>query len=178
MIHNGIVENFRALRARLEKEGHTLVSETDTECVAHLVEEQLAAGGAGLAEAVRATVAQLEGAYSLVVCSADDPGTLVGVKVSSPLVVGLGDGETILASDIPAILGRTTSVIPLEEGQIVVVTPRRRGDLRPRGQRRCTRSPSRWTGTSRGRRSPATTRSCARRSTSSPPRSATRSSAA
>ena len=122
VIHNGIVENFRSLRARLEKEGHTLVSETDTECVAHLVEEQLAAGAAGLAEAVRATVALLEGAYSLVVCSADDPGTLVGVKVSSPLVVGLGDGETILASDIPAILERTTTVIPLEEGQMVVVT--------------------------------------------------------
>ncbi len=122
VIHNGIVENFRSLRARLEKEGHTLVSETDTECVAHLVEEQLAAGARGLAEAVRATVAQLEGAYSLVVCSADDPGTLVGVKVSSPLVVGLGDGETILASDIPAILERTTTVIPLEEGQMVVVT--------------------------------------------------------
>jgi glucosamine--fructose-6-phosphate aminotransferase (isomerizing) len=121
VIHNGIVENFRSLRARLEKEGHTLASETDTECVAHLVEEQLAAGAAGLADAVRATVAQLKGAYSLVVCSADEPGMLVGVKVSSPLVVGLGDGETILASDIPAILGRTTTVIPMEEGQIVVV---------------------------------------------------------
>jgi glucosamine--fructose-6-phosphate aminotransferase (isomerizing) len=122
VIHNGIVENFRSLRARLEKEGHTLASDTDTECVAHLVEEQLAAGAAGLAEAVRATVSQLSGAYSLVVCSPDEPGVLVGVKVSSPLVVGLGDGETILASDIPAILSRTTTVIPMEEGQIVVVT--------------------------------------------------------
>jgi glucosamine--fructose-6-phosphate aminotransferase (isomerizing) len=122
VIHNGIVENFRALRERLEKEGHTLASETDTECVAHLVEAQLADGAADLVTAVRATVAQLEGAYSLVVCSSDHPGTLVGVKVSSPLVVGLGDGETILASDIPAILGRTTTVIPLEEGQIVEVT--------------------------------------------------------
>ncbi len=122
VIHNGIVENFRALRESLEKEGHTLASETDTECVAHLVEAQLAAGAVDLVTAVRATVARLEGAYSLVVCSADHPGTLVGVKVSSPLVVGLGDGETILASDIPAILGRTTTVIPLEEGQIVEVT--------------------------------------------------------
>jgi glucosamine--fructose-6-phosphate aminotransferase (isomerizing) len=122
VIHNGIVENFRTLRERLDKEGHTLASETDTECVAHLVEEQLAAGADDLADAVRTTVAQLEGAYSLVVCSADHPGTLVGVKVSSPLVVGLGDGETILASDIPAILGRTTSVIPLDEGQLVTVT--------------------------------------------------------
>ena len=122
VIHNGIVENFRSLRERLEKEGHALASETDTECVAHLVEEQLAGGAADLTAAVRATVAQLEGAYSLVVCSADDPGTLVGVKVSSPLVVGLGDGETILASDIPAILGRTVTVIPMDEGQVVTVT--------------------------------------------------------
>src|SRR5712691_1920131 len=119
VIHNGIVENFQALRARLEKDGHTLASETDTECVAHLVEERLAAGSATLVEAVRATIPELRGAYSLVVCSLDDPQTLVGVKVSSPLVVGIGDGETILASDIPAVLGRTTTVIPLQEGQIV-----------------------------------------------------------
>ena len=122
VIHNGIVENFRALREQLDKRGHAFASDTDTECVAHLVEEELAGGAADLADAVRRTVARLEGAYSLVVCSADEPGTLVGVKVSSPLVVGLGDGETILASDIPAILGRTASVIPLEEGQVAVVT--------------------------------------------------------
>ncbi|MBA3691605.1 MAG: glutamine--fructose-6-phosphate transaminase (isomerizing), partial [Actinobacteria bacterium] len=122
VIHNGIIENFPALRTRLEKEGHAFVSETDTECVAHLVEERLSAGGATLVEAVRAVVGQLEGAYSLVICSADHPDTLVGVKVSSPLVVGVGDGETILASDIPAVLGRTTTVIPVDEGQIVEVT--------------------------------------------------------
>jgi glutamine---fructose-6-phosphate transaminase (isomerizing) len=124
VIHNGIIENFQALRARLEKEGHDFVSETDTECVAHLLEGHLATAGRGakLVEVVRAAVGQLQGAYSLVVCSADDPDTLVGVKVSSPLVVGMGDGETILASDIPAVLGRTTTVIPLDEGQIVEVT--------------------------------------------------------
>jgi glutamine---fructose-6-phosphate transaminase (isomerizing) len=124
VIHNGIVENFQELRARLEKDGHGFASETDTECVAHLVEERLAAagGGATLVEAVRSVVGQLEGAYSLVVCSVDDPGTMVGVKVSSPLVVGIGDGETILASDIPAVLARTSTVIPVEEGQIVEVT--------------------------------------------------------
>jgi glucosamine--fructose-6-phosphate aminotransferase (isomerizing) len=117
VIHNGIIENFQELRQRLEKEGHTLVSETDTELVAHLIEGR----EGSLVEAVRATVRELEGAYSLVVLSLDEPDVLVGVKVSSPLVVGLGDGETILASDIPAILGRTTTVVPVEEGQIVVV---------------------------------------------------------
>jgi glucosamine--fructose-6-phosphate aminotransferase (isomerizing) len=117
VIHNGIIENFQALRLRLEKEGHELASDTDTELVAHLVEEHEGA----LVERVRATVRELEGAYALVVLSLDEPDVLVGVKVSSPLVVGLGDGETILASDIPALLGRTTTVIPVEEGQIVEI---------------------------------------------------------
>ncbi len=120
VIHNGIVENFQQLRARLEKEGHALVSETDTELVAHLIEERLR-DGSELVEAVRATVRELEGAYALVVLSADDPGRLVGVKVASPLVVGVGDGEMILASDIPAVLDRTTTVIPVDEGRIVDV---------------------------------------------------------
>jgi glucosamine--fructose-6-phosphate aminotransferase (isomerizing) len=120
VIHNGIVENFQVLRDRLEKEGHTLVSETDTECVAHLVEEKLR-DGRSLPDAVRAAVRELEGAYSLVVCSLEEPDVLVGVKVSSPLIVGVGDGETMLASDIPAVLDRTSSVIPLDEGMVVEV---------------------------------------------------------
>jgi glutamine---fructose-6-phosphate transaminase (isomerizing) len=118
VIHNGIIENFQTLRARLEKDGHALVSETDTECIAHLIEEH-ARDETGLADAVRATVRELQGAYALVVVSSDDPDLIVGVKVSSPLVVGIGDGETLLASDIPALLDRTTTVIPVEEGQVV-----------------------------------------------------------
>ena len=118
VIHNGIIENFQMLRARLEKDGHALVSDTDTECIAHLIEEHVR-DGSGLAEAVRATVRELQGAYALVVLSADEPDLIVGAKVSSPLVVGLGSGETLLASDIPAVLARTTSVIPVEEGQVV-----------------------------------------------------------
>ena len=107
VIHNGIVENFQPLRDRLEKEGHALE-------LRHRHRVRGAPdGGAARRRRRRARRRrpgdgpQLEGAYSLVVCSLDDPETLVGVKVSSPLVVGLGDGETILASDIPAILGRT-----------------------------------------------------------------------
>ncbi len=124
VIHNGIIENFHGLRARLEKEGHTLVSETDTECIAHLIEEKLRDGGQGmsLSDGVRAAVRELEGAYALVVLAEDEPGTLVGVKVSSPLIVGVGDGGCMLASDIPAVLDRTTRVIPLEEGQVVEIT--------------------------------------------------------
>ncbi|HEX6844754.1 MAG TPA: glutamine--fructose-6-phosphate aminotransferase, partial [Actinomycetota bacterium] len=123
VIHNGIVENHEELRTRLEKDGHAFASETDTEVVAHLIEEVLGAGGASLTDAVRDAVRQLRGAYSLVVLSADHPDEMVGVKVSSPLVVGLGAGETILASDIPAVLERTRTVVPLDEGQIATIRP-------------------------------------------------------
>jgi glucosamine--fructose-6-phosphate aminotransferase (isomerizing) len=118
VIHNGIIENFSDLRARLEKEGHTLQSDTDTECIAHLVEHHFVGD---LADAVRATIKELDGAYAIVVASADQPELIVGAKVSSPLVVGLGDGENLLASDIPAVLSRTRSVIPVREGQVVEV---------------------------------------------------------
>jgi glucosamine--fructose-6-phosphate aminotransferase (isomerizing) len=121
VIHNGIIENFQALRARLEKDGHVLTSDTDTECVAHLIEDELRTPGVSLPDAVRAAVRDLEGAYSLVVCSLSDPDVLVGVKVSSPLIVGIGEGETLLASDIPAVLGRTRTVVPVDEGMVVEI---------------------------------------------------------
>jgi glucosamine--fructose-6-phosphate aminotransferase (isomerizing) len=117
VIHNGIIENFQELRTELEKRGHRLVSETDTEVVAHLIEEQ----EGPLSEAVRAAVRRLRGAYALVVLSREDPDVIVGVRVSSPLVVGLGEGEAILASDIPAVLQRTRTVLPVEEGELVEV---------------------------------------------------------
>src|SRR5919109_884625 len=117
VIHNGIIENFDELRDRLELNGHALRSETDTEVVAHLIEESVR-DGATLLDAVRAAVTQLEGAYALVVLSADEPGLIVGVRVSSPMVVGLGDGETLLASDAPALLPRTRRIVPLLDGQV------------------------------------------------------------
>ena len=117
VIHNGIIENFHELRERLELNGHVLRSETDTEVVAHLIEDAVN-GGADLPDAVRAAVARLEGAYALVVLSADEPGLIVGVRVSSPMVVGLGDGETLLASDAPAILPRTRRIVPLSDRQV------------------------------------------------------------
>ncbi|MGH2672080.1 MAG: glutamine--fructose-6-phosphate transaminase (isomerizing) [Actinomycetota bacterium] len=118
VIHNGIVENFADLRAELEKRGHAFVSETDTEVVAHLIEEKR---DDALADRVRAAVRELEGAYALVVLSADEPDVIVGVKVASPLVVGLGDRENVLASDIPAVLSKTRRVVPVSERQIVEV---------------------------------------------------------
>jgi glucosamine--fructose-6-phosphate aminotransferase (isomerizing) len=120
VIHNGIIENFQGLKTRLTKDGHTFVSETDTEVVAHLVEEARQTTG-NLADAVRATVGELTGAYALVVTSADDPDVIVGVKVSSPLIVGLGDGENLLASGQPAFMHRTKRFVPLDEGRVVEV---------------------------------------------------------
>ena len=158
VIHNGIIENFGQLRARLEKDGHALTSETDTELVAHLIEERLRDGGP-LVDAVRATVRELEGAYSLVVLSRDERALLVGVKVASPLVVGIGEGETILASDIPALLSRTSTVIPVDEGRIVEV--RAEGRRSPTSTATPpTRSPSRSTGTPLRPRRAASGRSC------------------
>src|SRR5439155_6391931 len=118
VIHNGIIENFQALRDQLTKSGHTLTSETDTECVAHLIED---AFDGDLGDAVRATLTQLTGAYALVVTHTDQPDVIVGAKVSSPLVVGLGDGENMLASDIPAFLARTSTFVPIDENQIVEI---------------------------------------------------------
>jgi glutamine---fructose-6-phosphate transaminase (isomerizing) len=117
VIHNGIIENFHELRERLELNGHTLMSQTDTEVVAHLVEDAVRAG-ADLPDAVRAAVAELEGAYAIVVLSADQPDVIVGVRVSSPMVVGLGEGESLLASDAPALLPRTRRIVPLLDGQV------------------------------------------------------------
>ena len=117
VIHNGIIENFTGLRAALEKRGHVLDSDTDTEVVAHLIEEK----EGRLADRVRATTRELVGAYSLVVLAIDEPDLIVGVRVSSPLIVGLGDGENMLASDIPAVLQKTRKVLPIDENQVVEV---------------------------------------------------------
>jgi glucosamine--fructose-6-phosphate aminotransferase (isomerizing) len=118
VIHNGIIENFAELRTTLGKEGHRFVSETDTECIAHLLESNL---DAGLAAAVRRAVGELRGAFAIVAISLDEPDLVVGAKVSSPLVVGLGDGESLLASDIPAVLEVTRTVVPVDEGEVVEV---------------------------------------------------------
>ena len=120
VIHNGIIENYADLKRRLEGAGHAFESDTDTEVVAHLLEERRR-GGADLADAVRATVRELEGAYALVVVDAGEPGVVVGVRVSSPMVVGLGDGENLLASDAAALLTRTRRIVPLEDGQMVEI---------------------------------------------------------
>jgi glutamine---fructose-6-phosphate transaminase (isomerizing) len=121
VIHNGIVENYLDLRAGLVARGHKLRSETDTELISHLVEERVKTG-MGLTEAVRRAVAELRGSFSIVVLSETEPGKLVAAKTATPLVLGLGEGENFVASDIPAILEHTRSTMVLEDGELAEVT--------------------------------------------------------
>jgi len=121
VIHNGIIENHMALRAQLEAKGARVVSDTDTEIIAHLVDEQLRAGK-DLEAAVRSSLAQVEGAYAIAVSSVKEPAKLIVAKNASPLVLGLGEGETFCGSDIPALLPYTTRMIVLDDGQLAVLT--------------------------------------------------------
>ncbi|MFZ4263960.1 glutamine--fructose-6-phosphate transaminase (isomerizing) [Streptomyces arboris] len=118
VVHNGIIENFAALRRELTGRGHALGSETDTEVVAHLLAEAFSAGG-DLADAMRQVCRRLEGAFTLVAVHADQPDVVVGARRNSPLVVGVGDDEWFLASDVAAFIAHTRSAIELGQDQVV-----------------------------------------------------------
>ncbi|MGC5343315.1 glutamine--fructose-6-phosphate transaminase (isomerizing) [Streptomyces sp. DT171] len=120
VVHNGIIENFAALRTELVGRGHALASETDTEVVAHLLAEE-SSSGAGPAEAMRRVCRRLEGAFTLVAVFADEPDVVVGARRNSPLVVGIGEGEAFLASDVAAFIAHTRSAIELGQDQVVEV---------------------------------------------------------
>jgi glucosamine--fructose-6-phosphate aminotransferase (isomerizing) len=120
VIHNGIIENFRELRDGLEAGGHVLTSETDTEAIAHLVEE---AYTGDLADALRSALRRMEGAYAIVAMHRGEGDRLVGARKDVPLVVGIGDGESFLASDVAAILAHTDQVIFLDDGDVADIRP-------------------------------------------------------
>ncbi|MFD9865296.1 glutamine--fructose-6-phosphate transaminase (isomerizing) [Streptomyces alboflavus] len=120
VVHNGIIENFAALRAELAERGHVLSSETDTEVVAHLLAEEFS-GCADLAEAMRRVCRRLQGAFTLVAVHADVPDVVVGARRNSPLVVGVGEGEAFLASDVAAFIAHTRSAVELGQDQVVEV---------------------------------------------------------
>jgi glucosamine--fructose-6-phosphate aminotransferase (isomerizing) len=120
VVHNGIIENFAELKKELEAAGHEFTSETDTEVVPHLIEANYK--GDFLA-AVRAALKRIQGAYALAMFSTDDPELLVGARLNAPLVVGLGDHEYYIASDITAIIPYTKRVLILGEGEVAAVTP-------------------------------------------------------
>ena len=137
VIHNGIIENYALLRAELAGAGAVFTSETDTEVVAHLLAAELAAGAgpggdpgggagrgadAGLAAAMRRTCARLEGSFTLLAVHAGAPGTVVGARRNSPLVVGLGEGENYLGSDVAAFISRTRRALELGQDQVVTIT--------------------------------------------------------
>ena len=120
VVHNGIIENYLELKTRLSAAGHTFVTQTDTEVVAHLVESHFQGD---LEQAVRRSLAELQGIYALVFLHQDAPQTLVAARQGPPLVVGLGQGEHFLASDVPALLAHTRDFVFLDDGEVVTVTP-------------------------------------------------------
>ncbi len=120
LVHNGIVENYLSLKNKLIEKGYIFTSETDTEVLCHLIEDY--AKRYPLEEAVREALKEVKGAYALVIIKGDEPDKIVGVRKDSPLVVGLGDGEFFVASDIPAFLSYTRDVIYLDDGEMVVLS--------------------------------------------------------
>ncbi|MHA6316900.1 glutamine--fructose-6-phosphate transaminase (isomerizing) [Altererythrobacter sp. CAU 1778] len=121
LVHNGIIENFKELRAEMQAKGRHFESETDTEVVAHLLSEQVE-NGASPQDAVQAVLPRLRGAFALAIAFKDHPDMLIGARLGSPLVVGYGDGETYLGSDALALAPLTQKIAYLEEGDWVVVT--------------------------------------------------------
>lgn len=121
VVHNGIIENHRLLRKKLESEGHKFVSETDTEVLSHLIEKYYKGN---LEEAVRVALKEVIGAYGIAVVSSDEPDKIVAARLSSPLIVGIGDGESFVASDVSAIINYTRKVIYLDDSEMAVVFPK------------------------------------------------------
>jgi glucosamine--fructose-6-phosphate aminotransferase (isomerizing) len=121
VIHNGIIENYADLSAQLLKRGHHLSSETDTELISHLIEERIN-HGLDLSEAVRSAVGELRGSFSIVAISQTEPDRMVAAKSATPLIIGLGLNENFIASDIPALLDHTRTMIVLEDGEIADIS--------------------------------------------------------
>ncbi|MFZ1626994.1 MAG: glutamine--fructose-6-phosphate transaminase (isomerizing) [Candidatus Moraniibacteriota bacterium] len=119
VVHNGIIENYRELRATLEKQGHRFRSETDTETIAHLIEEEMK--GASFEEAFVKTLRALRGAYGIVAISSEHPGMMLAARKSSPLVLGIGKGEMFVASDVSAMVGDVKRVVYLDDGEVAMI---------------------------------------------------------
>jgi glucosamine--fructose-6-phosphate aminotransferase (isomerizing) len=121
VVHNGIVENFKALRSELQRKGYTMRSDTDTELIAHLIADVRKQKWMPLEEAVRQAMTQVHGAYGIAVISSDEPDLLIGARRGSPLILGIGADEYILASDASAVIERTKQVSYLQDGEMVLI---------------------------------------------------------
>ncbi len=121
VVHNGIIENYLELKRELVAAGYQFSSETDTEIVAHLVADQFKQGAADLEQAVRRALRRIRGSYALVILDRTRPGTIIGARKESPLILGLGKDEFFLASDVPAFLAHTNRVVFLHDGDLVVI---------------------------------------------------------
>jgi len=122
VVHNGIIENYKELKDILQDEGHIFTSDTDTEVIAHLIEKYMEMGN-GLEAATRLATKDIKGSYAIAAISADEPNKIIGVRKESPLIVGVGDNESFIASDVPAILKHTKKVIYLNDNEMVVLDP-------------------------------------------------------
>ena len=126
VVHNGIIENYQELKAELQEKGHQFSSQTDTEVVSHLIEECNHNNG-DITSAVKEAIKKLKGAFALGIITSDDPQTLIAVRVGSPLIIGVGEGEYFIASDVPAILDQTKKIIYLKDEEIAFI---KRDDLK------------------------------------------------
>ena len=122
VVHNGIIENFERFRTELTADGVTFATETDTEALAHMIAAALRGGAKSLEDAVRAVLRRVEGTYGLVVFDASNPGELVAARNGSPLVIGVGEGETLVASDVAALVRHTQRVVYLEDGELATLS--------------------------------------------------------
>jgi glucosamine--fructose-6-phosphate aminotransferase (isomerizing) len=119
VVHNGIIENYQSLRTLLQKKGHIFITDTDTEIIAHLISEYY---DGDLLEAVRMAMTQVDGTYGIAVVSLDNPDRIVAARLGSPLVIGNGEGENFVASDVAAILRHTNQVVYLEDRELAEIT--------------------------------------------------------
>ena len=152
VVQNGIIENYRSLREELQAEGVVFRSDTDTEVIPHLLSRELArlqaagasASGALLLEALQAVLPRLHGAYALAVVWAELPGVLVVARKAAPLLIGMGEGEFLCASDRPALAGFTRMILPLEDGEVALLTPLGIELYNEAGARHCRRAALMW----------------------------------
>jgi len=122
LVHNGIIENYQAIRTKLEQVGHKITSDTDTEVLAHLIEEMYKYTDGDFTNAVRLALKEVDGAYGIAVISAHAPDRIIVARKGSPLVIGIGDGEHYIASDAAALVRHTRSVVYLEDGEVAVLS--------------------------------------------------------